>query len=73
MESDKKICVEWNNVGQPVGLGGRSLSTFLGIVARNASKLPIDIPIWNKISKTHIEDVWDFIKRMYDVGKSEKK
>ncbi|MQM16199.1 hypothetical protein Taro_049151, partial [Colocasia esculenta] len=59
MESDKKICVEWNDVGQPVGSGARSLRTFLGTVARNASKLPIDISVWNK--------------RKYDVGELEKK
>ncbi|MQM06688.1 hypothetical protein Taro_039517 [Colocasia esculenta] len=73
MESDKKIYVEWNDVGQPVGPGGRSLRTFLGTVARNASKLPIDIFVWNKIPKHLIEDVWDFIKRKYDDGELEKK
>ncbi|MQM07201.1 hypothetical protein Taro_040041, partial [Colocasia esculenta] len=73
MESDKKIYVEWNNVGQPVGPGGRSLRTFLDTMARNASKLPIDIPVWNKIPKHLIEEVWDFIKRKHDVGESEKK
>ncbi|MQL75334.1 hypothetical protein Taro_007696, partial [Colocasia esculenta] len=69
----KKINVEWNNVGQPVGRGGRSLRKILGTVARNASKLPIDIFVWSKIPKHLIEDVWDFIKRKYDVRQSEKK
>ncbi|MQM04565.1 hypothetical protein Taro_037368 [Colocasia esculenta] len=73
MESDKKIYVEWNDVAQPVGPGGRSLRTFLGTVVRNTSKLPIDISVWNKIPKHLIEDVWDFIKRKYDVGELEKK
>lgn len=62
MESDKKICVDWNNVGQPIGPGARSLRTFLGTLARNASKLPIDIATWSKIPKHLIEDVWDFVK-----------
>ncbi|MQM09887.1 hypothetical protein Taro_042768 [Colocasia esculenta] len=73
MESGKKNYVEWNDVGQPVGSGGRSIRTFLGTVARNASKLPIDISVWNKMPKHLIEDVWDFIKGKYDVGELEKK
>ncbi|MQM03733.1 hypothetical protein Taro_036522, partial [Colocasia esculenta] len=74
MESDKKNYVEWNNVGQPVGPSGRSLRTFLilGTMARNASKLPIDVPVWDKIPKHLIEDVWDFIKRRSEVNRKNK-
>lgn len=62
MDGEKLICVEWNDVGQPVGPGGRSLRTFIGTVGRNADKLPISYPTWKKIPNSNKDDVWDYIK-----------
>ncbi|MQM21651.1 hypothetical protein Taro_054695 [Colocasia esculenta] len=67
LEDGKKICVEWDDIGQPVGKGGKSLRTFLGTVARNADKCPINVQSWDKMPPNCIEDVWLFIQRKYDV------
>ncbi|MQL73037.1 hypothetical protein Taro_005389 [Colocasia esculenta] len=67
LEDGKKICVEWDDIGQPVGKGGKSLRTFLGTVARNADKCPINVQSWDKMPQICIEDVWLFIQRKYDV------
>ncbi|MQL97181.1 hypothetical protein Taro_029864 [Colocasia esculenta] len=63
LEDGKKNCVEWDDLGQPVGKGGKSLRTFLGIVARNADKCPINVQSWDKMLQNCIEDVWLFIQK----------
>ncbi|MQL68129.1 hypothetical protein Taro_000394 [Colocasia esculenta] len=67
LEDGKKICVEWDDLGQPVGKGGKSLRTFLETVARNADKCPINVQSWDKMPQNCIEDVWQFIQRKYDI------
>ncbi|MQL78429.1 hypothetical protein Taro_010851 [Colocasia esculenta] len=67
LEDGKKICVEWDDIGQPMGKGGKSLRIFLGTVARNADKCPINVQSWDKMPQNCIEDVWLFIQRKYDV------
>ncbi|MQM07664.1 hypothetical protein Taro_040504 [Colocasia esculenta] len=67
LEEGKKNCVEWDAVGQPVGKGGKSLRTFLGTMARNADKCPINVASWDKMPRNCIEDVWEFIQRKYDI------
>ncbi|MQL68441.1 hypothetical protein Taro_000728 [Colocasia esculenta] len=62
----KIFCVEWDNLGQPVGKGGKSLRIFFRTVARNADKCPINVQSWDKIPQNCIEDVWLFIQRKYD-------
>ncbi|MQM22028.1 hypothetical protein Taro_055075 [Colocasia esculenta] len=63
LEDGKKICVKWDNLGQLVGKGGKSLRTFLGTVARNADKCPINVQSWDKMPQNCIEDVWLFIQK----------
>ncbi|MQM07674.1 hypothetical protein Taro_040519 [Colocasia esculenta] len=63
LEDGKKIYVEWDDLGQPVGKGGKSLRTFLGIVARNADKCLINVQSWDKMPQNCIEDVWLFIQK----------
>ncbi|MQL93672.1 hypothetical protein Taro_026327 [Colocasia esculenta] len=67
LEDGKKICVEWDAVGQPEGKGGKLLRTFFGTVSRNADKCFINVQSWDKMPQSCIEDVWQFIQRKYDI------
>ncbi|XP_057444524.1 uncharacterized protein LOC130736752 [Lotus japonicus] len=65
----KKIVVEWNRNCQPVGDSGGLLGGYLGELASNASKFPINFVNWHKVSSTHKNHVWnDSIKKKFIVN-----
>ncbi|MQL70123.1 hypothetical protein Taro_002425 [Colocasia esculenta] len=67
LDNGKRIVVQINELGQPVGEGGHSLKLFLGTNARLGDKMPIDAPTWRAMSATHKDDVWEYVQRKYDI------
>ncbi|MQL98690.1 hypothetical protein Taro_031404 [Colocasia esculenta] len=67
LDNGKRIVVQINELGQPVGEGGHSLKLFLGTISRLGDKMPIDAPTWRAMSATHKDDVWEYVQRKYDI------
>ncbi|MQM15408.1 hypothetical protein Taro_048355 [Colocasia esculenta] len=67
LDNGKRIVVQINELGQPVGEGGHSLKLFLGTIARLGDKMPIDAPTWRAMSATHKDDVLEYVQRKYDI------
>ncbi|MQL80600.1 hypothetical protein Taro_013042 [Colocasia esculenta] len=67
LDNGKRIVVQINELGQPVGEGGHSLKLFLGTIARLGDKMPIDAPTWRAMSATHKDDVWEYVQRKCDI------
>ncbi|MQL85414.1 hypothetical protein Taro_017931, partial [Colocasia esculenta] len=67
LDNVKRIVVQINELGQPVGEGGHSLKLFLGTIARLSDKMSIDAPTWRAMSATHKDDVWEYVQRKYDI------
>ncbi|MQL74323.1 hypothetical protein Taro_006670, partial [Colocasia esculenta] len=67
LDNGKRIVVQINELGQPVGAGGHSLKLFLGIIARLSDKMPIDAPTWRAMSAIYKDDVWEYVQRKYDI------
>ncbi|MQM00442.1 hypothetical protein Taro_033179 [Colocasia esculenta] len=67
LQSNERIPVNVNQLGQPLGEGGQLLKHFLGTVERMGDKLPIDCISWRVMPSSNKDDVWDFIQRKFDV------
>ncbi|MQM12757.1 hypothetical protein Taro_045678, partial [Colocasia esculenta] len=68
LQSNERIPVNVNQLGQPLGEGGGDLlKQFLGTVARMGDKLPIDCISWRVMPSSNKDDVWDYIQRKFDV------
>jgi hypothetical protein len=50
LQDGKRIVVQCNKLGQPIGKGGL-LGQFLGTIARNGGYCPIDVKNWRKVKK----------------------
>lgn len=57
----KRIHVEINKYGQPIGPHASNFGNFLGTIARNGKIAPIDYDNWRKIPKTVKDDMWSII------------
>ncbi|KAL5549778.1 hypothetical protein UlMin_005009 [Ulmus minor] len=64
---DECISVQWNSLGQPIGLGSVSLSSFLGPLAREM--IPYTLDNWRKLSQGLKDVLWKAIQTRYDVDK----
>ncbi|MQL84824.1 hypothetical protein Taro_017338, partial [Colocasia esculenta] len=62
LDNGKRIVVQINELGQPVGEGGHSLKLFLGTIVRLGDKMSIDAPTWRTMSATHKDDVWEYVQ-----------
>lgn len=58
----RKIVVQWDELGRPVGNGAGVLGVFLGVLASSATKLPITYERWPKVASIHKNQVWATIK-----------
>ncbi|MQL84849.1 hypothetical protein Taro_017367, partial [Colocasia esculenta] len=72
LDNGKRIVIQINELGQPVGEGDHSLKLFLGTIARLSDKMPIDAPTWSAMSATHKDDVCEYVKRYSDINKKSK-
>ncbi|MQL71840.1 hypothetical protein Taro_004153 [Colocasia esculenta] len=72
LDNGKRIVVQINELGQPVGEGGHSLQLVLETIARLGDKMSIDAPTWKAMSATHKDDVWEYVQRYSDINKKSK-
>ncbi|XP_038997321.1 uncharacterized protein LOC120122172 [Hibiscus syriacus] len=67
-----RMRVSSNDVGQPIGTEARVLSCYLGIIARNASLLPINYESWREMPNSNKIQVVDCIKVIISLKEMER-
>ncbi|MQL70157.1 hypothetical protein Taro_002439, partial [Colocasia esculenta] len=66
LQSNERIQVKVNQLGQPLGRGGgQLLKQFLGTVPWMGDELPIDCISWRLIPSSNKDVVWDFIEEIF--------
>ena len=58
----ERVKVSRNDAGQPVGAEAGVLASYLGIVARNASILPISYESWHQMPNSNKNQALDLVK-----------
>ncbi|KHG13924.1 Outer dense fiber protein 2-like [Gossypium arboreum] len=67
----ERIFVHFNKFGQPVGPESSKLSSFLGTIARNGHKAPLNFVHWRAMPDSYKEEMWEYTKFALDPsGKS---
>ncbi|KAA3465330.1 Bromodomain-containing 4 [Gossypium australe] len=67
----ERIFVRINKFGQPVGPNSSKLSSFLGTVARNGHRAPLNFIDWRGMPDSYKDDMWEYTKFDIDpTGKS---
>ncbi|KAJ1437096.1 hypothetical protein SESBI_03939 [Sesbania bispinosa] len=66
---DKKVVLEWNQDGQPIGEAVGLLGGFLGSLAANVNQFPISYEKWPDVPLAYKDHVWDnTIKEKFQVN-----
>ncbi|KAK9901816.1 hypothetical protein M0R45_001949 [Rubus argutus] len=63
--------VIYNKRGQLIGLGGKWLATFIGVMAR--STVPITYDTWTNVPLSLKEMIWSMVQKSFIVDKRSKK
>ncbi|MBA0760353.1 hypothetical protein Gotri_023102 [Gossypium trilobum] len=66
----ERIFVRINKFGQPVGPNSSKLSSFLGTVARNGHRAPLNFIDWRALPDSYKDDMWEYTK--FDIDPSGK-
>ncbi|KHG15051.1 Bromodomain-containing 4 [Gossypium arboreum] len=66
----ERIFVRINKFGQPVGPNSSKLSSFLGTVARNGHRAPLNFIDWRAMPDSYKDDMWEYTK--FDIDPSGK-
>ncbi|RXI07979.1 hypothetical protein DVH24_014545 [Malus domestica] len=56
--------VGYNSKGQPCGLAGAKLASFIGVMARNT--VPITIPTWKEVESSYKKKIWDMVQKIHE-------
>ncbi|XP_010258569.1 PREDICTED: uncharacterized protein LOC104598281 isoform X2 [Nelumbo nucifera] len=72
IDPTKRLKVGFNEMWQPIGDSGGSFSQFIGTLARNGLKLPIDASDWRKVPQTAKEDCWNSAKQIFVIPEESK-
>ncbi|KAK9904521.1 hypothetical protein M0R45_000604 [Rubus argutus] len=68
----KRLTVEFDKDGTPIGKNGDALQSYIGVLAR--SKIPISIESWtDKIIATEKNNIWETILTSFNLGAENKK
>ncbi|KAJ1402299.1 hypothetical protein SESBI_28194 [Sesbania bispinosa] len=68
LSRDKKVVLEWNREGQPIGEAAGLLGGFLGSLAANVNKFPISYEKWPDVPLAYKDHVWNnTIKERFQV------
>ncbi|XP_012467833.2 uncharacterized protein LOC105786100 isoform X1 [Gossypium raimondii] len=68
----ERIFVRINKFGQPVGPNSSKLSSFLGTVARNGHRAPLNFIDWRALSDSYKDDMWEYVQTKFDIDPSGK-
>ncbi|OMO92267.1 hypothetical protein COLO4_17726 [Corchorus olitorius] len=63
----ERIFVHFNKFGQPVGPEASKLSSFLGTVARNGHRAPLNFVHWRAMPDSYKEDMWEYVQTKFDI------
>ncbi|XP_062014615.1 uncharacterized protein LOC133731201 [Rosa rugosa] len=63
--------VTYNKKGQPIGLGGKRLATFIGVMARTT--IPITYETWPAVKNSLKEMIWSMVQKSFIVDPRSKK
>ncbi|PPR94809.1 hypothetical protein GOBAR_AA25861 [Gossypium barbadense] len=66
----ERIFVHFNKFGQPVGPESSKLSSFLGTIARNGHKAPLNFVHWRAMPDSYKEEMWEQSFALDPSGKS---
>ncbi|XP_024190454.1 uncharacterized protein LOC112194446 [Rosa chinensis] len=56
----KRMTVQFNQKGQPIGKAGKEMQSYIGVLARK--KVPISIPTWKDVLVEQKNKIWEGIK-----------
>ncbi|KAJ1427131.1 putative transposase, Ptta/En/Spm, plant [Sesbania bispinosa] len=74
LSRDKKVILEWNREGQPIGEAAGLLGGFLGSLASNVNKFPISYEKWPDVPLAYKDHVWNnTIKEKFRVNDESNK
>ncbi|XVE48567.1 hypothetical protein DITRI_Ditri01bG0011800 [Diplodiscus trichospermus] len=68
----ERIFVHINQLGQPVGHQSSKLSSFLGSIARNGHRAPINFVRWKAMPDSYKEAMWEYVQSKFDIDPSGK-
>eukprot|EP00268_Persea_americana_P048413 TRINITY_DN5113_c1_g1_i2.p1 TRINITY_DN5113_c1_g1~~TRINITY_DN5113_c1_g1_i2.p1 ORF type:complete len:427 (+),score=59.74 TRINITY_DN5113_c1_g1_i2:167-1447(+) len=68
-----RIVIEYNEYNQPIGQSERLLSSYLGIIARDGQKTPINYADWRRIPAEMKEEMWEVVQLKFDIDNRAKK
>nr|XP_025628945.1 uncharacterized protein LOC112722188 [Arachis hypogaea] len=72
--SRKRVLIEWNGSGQPIGESGGLLGGVLGLIASNFNNFPIMYKTWHKVPLQYKDAVFENnIKKIFVVNDDEHK
>ncbi|XP_016167528.2 uncharacterized protein LOC107609982 [Arachis ipaensis] len=72
--SRKRVLIEWNGSGQPIGESGGLLGGVLGLIASNFNNFPIMYKTWHKVPMQYKDAVFEnTIKKIFVVNDDEHK
>ncbi|XXG47816.1 hypothetical protein AAC387_Pa02g2393 [Persea americana] len=69
---EERVVLRLNKFGQPIGANGRLLSSFLGIIARDGQKAPINYFDWRKMPMERKMDMWRAILSKFEIATDEQ-
>ena len=58
----ERVFVHINKLGQPVGPESSKLSSFLGTIARNGHRAPINFVDWRAMPDSYKEEMWEYVQ-----------
>ncbi|KAJ8647907.1 hypothetical protein MRB53_000930 [Persea americana] len=69
---EERVVWRLNEFGQPIGANGRLLSSFLGIIARDGQKAPINYFDWRKMPMERKMDMWRAVLSKFEIATDEQ-
>lgn len=61
LPTGKKVVIEWNEEGQPVGEAFGLFLNYIYDLASNANKFPVNYDNWSAVPSTYKDRVWNDI------------
>ncbi|XXG53685.1 hypothetical protein AAC387_Pa03g1743 [Persea americana] len=69
----ERIVIKLNEYNQPIGQTERLLSSYLGIIARDGQKAPINFVSWRRMPAEMKEEMWEVAQTKFDIAERAKK
>ncbi|XP_052194420.1 uncharacterized protein LOC127802577 isoform X2 [Diospyros lotus] len=70
--TEGKILIATNELGQPIGLEAPKLTNFLGTIARNGHMAPLNYIDWRALPDENKEKMWQQVQSKFDIDPKSK-